>query len=251
MKVIDELELFNRNIYCGAIGFLSPEVCEFSVPIRILYGKDHKYTYHAGGAIVWDSTAEDEWEETLTKTKFLQTDYKLIETAIDDWQNHVARMKNSAQKLGFVWNENIEKVKVEGLTRVLLDKNGNFEVEKKELSPIMSNKIKIGRKVNSNNPFLYHKTTIRESKPNGIFDLIGTNERGEITEGTFTNVAILQEGELFTPPIKCGLLGGTYRKKLLEEGLMKEKILYPKDLKTAEKIFCFNSVRKMVEVELC
>ena len=67
----------------------------------------------------------------------------------------------------------------------------------------------------------------------------------------FTNVAILQEGELFTPPIKCGLLGGTYRKKLLEEGLMKEKILYPKDLKTAEKIFCFNSVRKMVEVELC
>lgn len=251
MKVIDELELFNRNIYCGAIGFLSPEVCEFSVPIRILYGKDHKYTYHAGGAIVWDSTAEDEWEETLTKTKFLQTDYKLIETAIDDWQNHVARMKNSAQKLGFVWNENIEKVKVEGLTRVLLDKNGNFEVEKKELSPIMSNKIKIGRKVNSNNPFLYHKTTIRESKPNGIFDLIATNERGEITEGTFTNVAILQEGELFTPPIKCGLLGGTYRKKLLEEGLMKEKILYPKDLKTAEKIFCFNSVRKMVEVELC
>ena len=30
MRVIDELELFNRNIYCGAIGFLSPEFCEFS-----------------------------------------------------------------------------------------------------------------------------------------------------------------------------------------------------------------------------
>lgn len=251
MKVIDELEPFNRNIYCGAIGFLSPEVCEFSVPIRILYGKDHKYTYHAGGAIVWDSTEEEEWEETLTKTQFLQTDFKLIETAIDDWESHVARMKNSAQQLGFVWKEDIEHVKVEGLTRVLLDKNGNFEVQKKELLPILSNKIKIGRKMNSNNPFLYHKTTVRTPKPDGIFDIIAVNERGEITEGTFTNVAVLQNGELFTPPVKCGLLDGTYRKKLLEKGVLKEKILYSKDLETAEKIFCFNSVRKMVEVELC
>ena len=105
--------------------------------------------------------------------------------------------------------------------------------------------------MNSNNPFLYHKTTVRTSKPDGIFDIIAVNERGEITEGTFTNVAVLQNGELFTPPVKCGLLDGTYRKKLLEKGVLKEKILYSKDLETAEKIFCFNSVRKMVEVELC
>ena len=44
MRVIDELEPLPRNIYCGAIGFLSPEMCEFSVPIRILYGKENKYT---------------------------------------------------------------------------------------------------------------------------------------------------------------------------------------------------------------
>ena len=104
MRVIDELEPFDRNIYCGAIGFLSPDICEFSVPIRILYGKDNKYTYHAGGAIVWHSTAEDEREETLVKTKFLQTDFQLIETAIDDWQRHITRIKKSALELGFEWN---------------------------------------------------------------------------------------------------------------------------------------------------
>lgn len=251
MKIINELEPFNRKIYCGAIGFLSPEYCEFSVPIRILYGKNHKYTYHAGGAIVWDSTPQDEWEETITKTKFLQTDYKLIETAIDDWENHVVRMKTSAKQLGFSWNKEIENIEINGLTRVLLEKNGSFEIQKKDLIPISSKKIKIERQVNSNNPFLYHKTTIRPQKPNDIFDIIATNERGEITEGTFTNIAIQQNGELLTPPVKCGLLNGTYRKQLLERNIMKEKVLYPKDLEAAEKIFCFNSVRKMVEVELC
>ena len=271
MRVIEELEPYNRNIYCGAIGFLSPDIAEFSVPIRILYGKNNRYTYHAGGAIVWDSTAEDEWDETLVKTKFLQTDFQLIETAVDDWQRHVKRMKKSALELGFEWNEDIEKTEIKGLTRVLLNKNGKFDVEYKNKNWIATKikdflamtccrncnlknekpKIKLGRRVSSANPFLYHKTTIREAKPKDYFDIIGINERGEITEGTYTNVAIEKDGKLYTPPISSGLLGGTYREKLIETGRMEEKILHPDDLEQAEKIFCFNSVRKLVEVELC
>lgn len=251
MRVIDETEPLDRNIYCGAIGFLSPEVCEFSVPIRILYGKNHNYTYHAGGAIVWDSEPEEEWNETLVKTKFLNTDFQLIETACDDWARHVKRMKNSAEKLDFQWNKEIETLQIDSPVRVLLNKDGSFEVQKKEFSRITSNKIKIARTVNSNNPFLYHKTTIRESMPEGFFDIIAVNEKGEITEGIFTNIAIEKAGKLYTPPVSCGLLGGTYREKLIEEGKMFEKILYPEDLKNAGKIYCFNSIRKLVEVELC
>ena len=277
MRVIDELEPFDRNIYCGAIGFLSPDICEFSVPIRILYGKDNKYTYHAGGAIVWDSTAEDEWEETLVKTKFLQTDFQLIETAIDDWQRHIARMKKSAKELGFEWDKDIENLSKtqeqipsprgrarEGACpcninppklRILLHKDGSFQKQETPISNTINNqelpKIRIQGKVNSHNPFLYHKTTIREAMPTDVFEHIRTNEHGEITEGTFTNIAIEKDGKLYTPPVSCGLLNGTYRQKLLEDGELIERIIYPKDLKTADKIFCFNSVRKMVEVELC
>ena len=76
------------------------------------------------------------------------------------------------------------------------------------------------------------------------------NEKGEITEGTFTNIGILKDGIIYTPPIECGLLNGITRQKLLNEGEAKEKILYPSDLKTAEKIYCFNSVRGIVEVTL-
>ena len=261
MQVIEELEPFERNIYCGAIGFLSPEVCEFSVPIRILYGKDCHYTYHAGGAIVWDSTPEDEWNETLVKTKFLQTDFQLIETAIDDWASHVERMKKSAQTLGFKWNKEIEKLgtildtnDVLGQKlRVTLSKNGNFEHEVSKIIPEKSDKkfIRLEGKVDSRNPFLYHKTTVREAMPKDVFEHIRMNEKNEITEGIFTNIAIEKDGQLFTPPVSCGLLNGTYRQKLIKEGKMSEKVLYAKDLKEADRIFCFNSVRKMIEVELC
>ena len=283
MRVIEELEPLSRNIYCGAIGFLSPEECEFSVPIRILYGKDNKYTYHAGGAIVWDSTAEDEWEETLVKTKFLETEFDLIETAVDDWESHVNRMKKSAQVLGFKWNEEIEKFDLffdnisrtdspanigapshcekicdfrgNPLTiRVTLDKNGNFDLNHRKSNSQFGEKlpqVKLQGRVNSHNPFLYHKTTVREAMPADVFEHIRVNERGEITEGIFTNIAIEKDGKLYTPPVSCGLLDGTFRQKLLSKGELIERILYPKDLETADRIFCFNSVRKMVEVELC
>lgn len=253
MKVIKELEPLNRNIYCGAIGFISPDGIEFSVPIRILYGKNHFYTYHTGGAIVWDSVAEEEWEETVTKSEIINTDFNLIETAVDDWNLHVQRMKNSAKELGFLWNEEIENLKIPygKILRVELKKNGEYKLYYNSVSEIKTNKIKIRGCVNSNNPFLYHKTTVRASFPNDVFDEIRVNEKGEITEGTFTNIAVETGGKLFTPPILSGLLGGTFRQKLIQDGMIAEKILYFEDLKNADRIFCFNSVRKMVEVVLC
>lgn len=268
MKVIDELEDFNRDIYCGAIGFLSPEESVFSVPIRILQSKNPKlngvekksacFIYNVGGAIVWDSTANDEWDETITKMKFLETDFSLIETAIDNWDEHVRRLKSSAKTLGFVWNNKIEnlKIKKNKILRVVLEKNGKINVSYNDLKPRpigIDDKyyVKISGKVHSSNLFLYHKTTVRNTTPDDVFDYILTNEKDEITEGTFTNIAVLKNGKLFTPPIKCGLLNGTLRQKYLEQGKLFEAILYEKDLRNADKIYCFNSVRGFVEVELC
>ena len=101
--------------------------------------------------------------------------------------------------------------------------------------------------VHSSNPFLYHKTTIRSNSPKDIFDEIRVNERGEITEGTYTNIGIQKNGNFYTPPVTSGLLAGTYREKLG----WREKVLFPKDLINADKIYCFNSVRGLIEVELC
>jgi para-aminobenzoate synthetase/4-amino-4-deoxychorismate lyase len=259
MKVIDEIEPYNRGIYCGAIGFLSPEECIFSVPIRILQkrNQDKNFTYNVGGAIVWNSTAQDEWNETITKMKFLNTDFYLIETFNKNPEKHITRLKNSAKILNFSWNTEIENFKYHNdeTYRITLNKNGQYTIKTHKISPRPLTdgkyKIKIEGQVNSKNPFLYHKTSIRESSPDDIFDTIRTNEKGEITEGTFTNILIQKDKKLYTPPISCGLLNGILRQELIEKKEVFEKVLYKKDLQNADKIYCINSIRGIVEVELC
>ena len=255
MKVIADTEPSTRDVYCGAIGYIHEDEVTFSVPIRILQKKqgESSYRYDAGSAITWNSTAESEWEETLTKAQFLNTDFSLIETGITDFEMHIERLRNSANALGFVWDSEIEKLKFnpEIVNRIELFKDGHFEITTRPIpAPKQSPKIRIAHKVNSANPFLYHKTSIRLPAPKDIFDEIGVNERGEITEGTFTNIGVQINGVIYTPPVACGLLNGITRQKLLREGAIQEKVLYPSDLASAEKIFCFNSVRGMVEVEI-
>jgi Anthranilate/para-aminobenzoate synthases component I len=256
MEIIDATEHKPREVYCGTIGYIHGDEMIFSVPIRILQKKngETEYRYDAGSAITWSSTAEDEWNETLTKAKFLETDFSLIETGITDFEMHIARLKNSAKALGFTWNSDIEKIKFNPsiVNRIELFKDGRFEVTTRAIpAPKVNPKVKIAHKVNSANPFLYHKTSIRLPFPKDVFDEICVNEKGELTEGTFTNIGVQLNGTIYTPPVECGLLNGVTRQKLLRDGKIKEKILYPSDLQNAEKIYCFNSVRGMVEVELC
>lgn len=287
MEIIDRVEKGARNVYCGAIGYISPKKTVFSVPIRILQRKikENVFKYRVGGAIVWDSTPEDEWEETLVKSKFLTANHdglKLIETAkIEDSKTvfakeHAARMKESARVLGFVVDEvKLEEIfnfpygpasgavtlsqeaSREGILRVLMNKDGNFEVSFREFDAMKSCKIAIAEeKVNSHEPFLRHKTTFRphfeksfEKIKNGdIFDEIFFNEKDELTEGARSNIVVEKDEKFYTPPLECGLLNGIFRQNLLNEGKCTEKILKISDLEAADAIYCVNSVRGMVKV---
>ncbi len=74
MEIIAAIETTPRNIYTGAIGFIAPgRRARFSVAIRtILIDKTaSRAEYGVGGGIVWDSTAEEEYEECLTKAKII------------------------------------------------------------------------------------------------------------------------------------------------------------------------------------
>lgn len=177
----------------------------------------------------------------------------LIETGITDFEMHIERMKNSARELGFPWNANIEKCvfNKEVVNRIELFKDGRFEVTTRPIpAPKQNPQVKVVHRVHSANPFLYHKTSIRLPFPKEVFDELCVNEKGEVAEGTFTNIGVKLNGEIYTPPLSCGLLNGVTRQKLLRGGKIKEKVLYVEDLKKVEKIYCFNSVRGVVEVEL-
>ena len=256
MRVIEETEPYDREVYCGAIAFIHRDRTEFSVPIRILqkHSDEHDFKYFAGGAITFDSTAEDEWTETISKARFLESDFSLIETGSGDRELHLARLKKSADALNFKWNSELDSFEFPEniVSRIELFKDGHYQVTTRMIpAPADRPKVRIKGKVDSANPFLYHKTTVRSPYPHDFFEEIRTNEKNEITEGTFTNVAVRIGDHLYTPPLSCGLLNGVMRQKLLQQGLLKEKILYPEDLANADCVYCMNSIRGIFEVELC
>ncbi|MDR2480779.1 MAG: bifunctional anthranilate synthase component I family protein/class IV aminotransferase [Spirochaetaceae bacterium] len=269
MEIIAKMEACKRNVYCGALGLLSPAVAGearavFSVPIRILQKTCDTaiFSYRAGGAIVWDSSPEDEWKETFTKARFLHKNFRLIERMLVEngsmpfFDRHIARLKKSAFFFDFKWNDKLFNLTAEadGIIRILLDKNGDYTVTCHPLIPCASNKIRLSQlSVDSSDIFLYHKTTYRpffQLDYDVYYDEIFRNERGELTEGSRTNIMLEINGEFWTPPIQSGLLNGIYRQKLLEEGRCKERLLYKEDLETASHIYCMNSVRGIREVIL-
>jgi len=86
MEIIKEIENEERKIYTGAIGYITPERdMYFNIPIRTLLISRGPSTARLsspksslragemgiGGGIVWDSTADGEWDEGMLKAKFL------------------------------------------------------------------------------------------------------------------------------------------------------------------------------------
>ncbi|OLP61053.1 aminodeoxychorismate synthase, component I [Xaviernesmea oryzae] len=72
MEILQALEVGPREAYCGAIGWIAPDgSMRFNVAIRtITLFDDGRATFHVGGGIVFDSTAEAEYEECLLKARF-------------------------------------------------------------------------------------------------------------------------------------------------------------------------------------
>ena len=112
-------------------------------------------------------------------------------------------------------------------------------------------------RVDSADPLLRHKTTRRaifdaaleHAREHGAREALLLNERGKITEGAFTNVFLLRNGRLLTPPLSCGLLPGTLRAALLRKGWAEEAVLTPEDLRQG-RLFVGNSVRGLIPARL-
>ncbi len=72
MEIISEVETQARGAYCGSIGWIAPSgAMEFSVAIRtLMYRQDGTVQLNVGGGVVYDSTAQDEYDEALLKAQF-------------------------------------------------------------------------------------------------------------------------------------------------------------------------------------
>jgi anthranilate synthase component 1 len=70
MEIIDELEPHRRNLYGGAVGYVSyTGNLDLAIAIRTLVAKGDKIVVQAGGGLVYDSDPQKEYEETLNKAR--------------------------------------------------------------------------------------------------------------------------------------------------------------------------------------
>ncbi len=280
IELIKRLEKEPRGIYTGAIGYIAPEgrSC-FNVAIRTIKLKKGRGELGVGGGIVYDSKAKDEYAEALLKAKFFQDStikIGLIESILWDKDKgyylldlHLKRLRKSAQYFSYPYSEKEIKKKLKETAknenrnlkvRLVLSSKGNINIKKEPVLEIKTPaKIRISkRSVNPDDSFLYHKTTRRafydqerkKGLAKGYFETIFLNQRGELSEGTITNLFILKGRTLYTPAVKSGLLPGVLREYLLSSGEAKEKVLYLEDLKKADKIYLGNSVRGLIKAKL-
>ena len=67
MQHIEEYESFKRGVYSGSIGYIEDGDFDLNVVIRSLQVHNNKMYYCVGGAIVYDSIAEEEYQECIAK----------------------------------------------------------------------------------------------------------------------------------------------------------------------------------------
>lgn len=218
-----------------------------------------------------------------------ETDFQLIETMLWQPEQgyflldyHLERLRDSARYFHFSCDTEelhalLEQTAAE-LTRdaqkneggqqwrvrLLLHRDSRLEISSTRL-PAASRQepvelILSREQIDARDPHRLHKTTRREiysreyqrAAEQGYHDVLFSNTAGEITEGAISNIFIrLKKNDLLlTPPVSCGLLAGTYRRMLLEQGKAREQILRMEDLRKAEELYAANSLRGLVPVRL-
>jgi len=283
MDLIASLEEHPRGLYCGALGWIAPGAgrASFSVAIRtaLCDRRDSRLLYGVGSGVLWESKAAAEYAECLAKGQALldpAQPFGLFETClwrpsggVRDLARHLARLAASAEYFGFEFDPARAERAIAAATaqlaeaphrlRIGLAADGEISVRAGPFTADLGpwRVVLAERPVDSADRFLFHKTTRRRiydealasARARGADEAILWNERGELTEGTRTNLALKIDGHWWTPPITCGLLPGIRRAVLLERKQIAERVLTKEDLARANGLRLFNSLRGTVRCD--
>ncbi|RZS89460.1 branched-chain amino acid aminotransferase [Motilibacter rhizosphaerae] len=80
----------------------------------------------------------------------------------------------------------------------------------------------------------------------GAGEAVLANTRGELCEGTGSNVLVAVGGRLLTPPLSSGCLAGVTREVLLDLGVVEEEVLAYDVLRTADEVLITSSTRDVL-----
>lgn len=108
-----------------------------------------------------------------------------------------------------------------------------------ETSPLVCRKT-----LNTGELILEKRRAMRE----GFDEVLFGNSKGELTEGATTNVFLVREGKLFTPPVSSGLLPGILRGHILEKYQVEEHLLFLEEIPFFDEMFLTNSLMGVMPV---
>ncbi|QTH19501.1 aminotransferase class IV [Rhizorhabdus wittichii] len=193
--------------------------------------------------------------------------FDLIETmrfeALDGFvelERHLARMKASADALGFAFNRHDCRNDLQASTfrltndarvRLMLAPSGALSIEVRTIPERPAEPVDVAivpLPVAASDPRLRHKTSDRafldEARHRaGTFEVLFVTPDGLLTEGSFTSLFVPRDGRLVTPR-GGSLLPGVLRARLLDEGEAIEGDLRPADLNGG--FFIGNSLRGLI-----
>jgi branched-chain amino acid aminotransferase len=94
---------------------------------------------------------------------------------------------------------------------------------------------------------------VREAQARGAFEPIMLNDAGEVAEGAGSNIFIVKDGVVITPPLEAGILAGVTRAVVLEIGpaqgiRMREEALSVRDLLGADEAFLTSTLKEVVPI---
>jgi para-aminobenzoate synthetase/4-amino-4-deoxychorismate lyase len=283
MEIIRSVETGPRGVYCGAIGLVGPPGtpvrARFSVAIRtaVVDTATGGAVYGTGGGITWGSDAAAEHAEVLTKAAVLHArprDFELLETmrydplrGLRNRDRHLRRLAESAEHLGFPFDPMaVRKAlssRLDGCraarVRLRLARTGTLAVDVEPLPPLLPDRVLLAvddEPVDPQERGLYHKTTRREpydrrrQRRPDVDDVIMVNTRGELTEATRATLAVQLGDQWWTPSQESGCLPGVERARLLDLGLLRERVLRPADLDRAQGLAVISSLRGWRTAEL-
>lgn len=262
MHYIADSEIAPRDLYTGSIGYLQPsgntmgaKGC-FNVAIRTLTlqpASDQAIActgvMGVGGGIVYDSTAQSEYEEIHWKSRFLHAipaEFALFETMLVEQSHcalldrHVERLLASAKSLGFAADQTALTRQLQQFiaaqpsharlrARAVLAQDGTCEMTAYPLDPAPWCEASLPsvsiapRQLPRYDPVRRFKTTWRQHYDNdlkqalvsGDFDVLYFNHDGDLLEGARTSVFIHYRGAWLTPPLTLDILPGVMRAQVL------------------------------------
>jgi para-aminobenzoate synthetase/4-amino-4-deoxychorismate lyase len=260
MELLGEVERDARGAYCGAIGRIDADGnAAFNVAIRTLRltgieNGQGSAVLGIGSAIVADSEALAERRECEVKAGFVRRAAPgltapacdLIETmrfapdsGIALLELHLARMKRSAEALGFAFDRHALRNQIQALcfeldaparVRLLVARSGGCALEAAPLPAPLAEPVRVAALPHPLDPSdwrLLHKTSDRgfyedalaAARSLGADEAVLVRGDGLLTEGSFT--CVFAEGPddiLLTPPTTLGLLPGVLREHLIAAG---------------------------------